>query len=97
MPRVFAGATLVPGIAIGPVVLHGTAVARCGCSPTIREAELARLHEASQRMQQGLDELIAGVPDGSGQRRGSVGVARGARSLPPGCGRRRAGCGAWPR
>src|SRR5262249_29706917 len=27
-------------------------------------AELARLHEAAQRMQQGLDELIAGVPDG---------------------------------
>ena len=27
VPRVFAGATLVPGIAIGPVVLHGTGAA----------------------------------------------------------------------
>ena len=36
IPRVFSGSTLVPGIAIGPVVLHGTAAARCGCSPTTR-------------------------------------------------------------
>ncbi len=64
VPRVFAGATLVPGLAIGPVVLHGYSRRPVRLLADNPEAELARLHEAARRMQQGLDELIAGVPDG---------------------------------
>jgi len=61
VPRVFAGATLMSGIAIGPVVLH--AVRRTGITLLADDpdAELARLHEAAERMQRGLDALIAGV------------------------------------
>ena len=64
VPRVFAGATLVPGIAIGSIVLHGSRSRPARLLADDPEAELARLHEATQRMQQGLDELIAGAPDG---------------------------------
>jgi phosphotransferase system, enzyme I, PtsP len=64
VPRVFAGATLVPGIAIGPVVLHGYQRQSVRLLADNPEAELARLHEATQRMQQDVDELIAGVPEG---------------------------------
>jgi len=64
VPRVFAGATLVPGIAIGVVVMLGYRRDPVRLLADNPEAELARLHEAAQRMQQGLDELIAGVPDG---------------------------------
>lgn len=64
VPRVFSGAPLVPGIAIGPVVLHGTRRGATRLLADDPEAELARLNEAARRMQQGLDELIAGVPDG---------------------------------
>ena len=64
VPRVFAGATLVPGIAIGSIVLHGSRSRPSRLLADDPEAELARLHEATRRMQQGLDELIAGAPDG---------------------------------
>src|SRR5262249_49421376 len=64
VPRVFAGAAMVPGIAIGPVVMHGSRRRPTRLLADDPEAELARLHEAAQRMQQGLDELFAGVPDG---------------------------------
>lgn len=66
VPRVFAGATLVPGIAIGPVVLHGHRRRPVRLLADDPEEELNRLHEASRRMQQGIDELFAGVPDGLG-------------------------------
>ncbi len=61
VPRVFAGTTLMTGIAIGPVVLH--AVRRTGITLLADDpdAELARLHDAADRMQRGLDALIAGV------------------------------------
>jgi len=64
LPRVFAGTTLVSGIAIGSVVFHGIRRRPLRLLADDPEAELARLHDASRRMQQGLDELIAGVPDG---------------------------------
>ncbi len=64
MPRVFAGTSLVSGIAIGVVVLHGNRRRPLRLLADDPDAELARLHEAARRMQQGLDELIAGVPDG---------------------------------
>jgi phosphotransferase system enzyme I (PtsP) len=67
VPRVFAGSTLMGGIAIGPVVLHDmrrTGIRLLADNPA---TELARLNEAADRMQRGLDELIAGVPQGSGR------------------------------
>jgi len=64
VPRVFAGATLVPGLAIGPVVLHGHRHRPVRLLADDPKAELARLHDATQRMQQGLDDLIAGAPEG---------------------------------
>jgi phosphotransferase system enzyme I (PtsP) len=65
VPRVFAGPRLGGGIAIGPVLVHGG-------HPTVRRlladdpvAELRRLQAASERMQRGLDELIAArMPSG---------------------------------
>ena len=63
VPRVFSGASLVPGIAIGPVVLHGSQRAGFRLLADDPAAELTRLHDAAQRMQQGLDELIAGAPE----------------------------------
>ena len=62
--RVFAGSSLMTGIAIGPVVLH--AVRRTGITLLADDpdAELVRLHEAAERMQRGLDALIAGVSPG---------------------------------
>ncbi len=62
VPRVFSGASLMTGLAIGPVVLHGARHTGIRVLADDPEAELARLHEASDRMQRGLDELIAGVP-----------------------------------
>jgi phosphotransferase system enzyme I (PtsP) len=52
------------GIAIGPVVLHGTRRTGIKLLADDPEAELKRLHEAAERMQRGLDALIAGVPTG---------------------------------
>jgi phosphotransferase system, enzyme I, PtsP len=63
VPRVFAGAMLVAGIAIGPVVMHGSHRRPFRLLADDPQVELARLHDAARRMQQGLDELIAGVPD----------------------------------
>ena len=64
VPRVFAGTALMAGIAIGPVVLHGTRRTGIKLLADDPEAELKRLHEAAERMQRGLDALIAGVPTG---------------------------------
>jgi phosphotransferase system enzyme I (PtsP) len=65
VPRVFSGSVLGGGIVIGPVFVRGG-------RPTINRlladdpaAELQRLHAASERMQRGLDELIAArMPSG---------------------------------
>jgi phosphotransferase system, enzyme I, PtsP len=59
VPRVFSGASLVPGIAIGPVVLHGAHSRPSRLLADDPDAELARLQDASRRMQQGLDELFS--------------------------------------
>ena len=69
VPRVYAGTTLMTGVAIGPVVLHGTPRTGIILLADDPEHELVRLREASTRMQRGLDELLAGVPlDGSASR-----------------------------
>jgi phosphotransferase system enzyme I (PtsP) len=62
VPRVFAGTTLMTGIAIGPVVLHGNRLTGIKLLAEDPAHELERLREAADRMQRGLDELLAGVP-----------------------------------
>ena len=64
VPRVFPGATLAPGIAIGSVIVHGPRQRPLRLLADDTAAELGRLNDAAHRMQQGLDELIAGAPDG---------------------------------
>jgi phosphotransferase system enzyme I (PtsP) len=65
VPRLFAVTPLTNGIAIGPVVLHGPPRVPLKLIAEDPAAELARLNAAVERMQRGLDELIAsGVPDG---------------------------------
>jgi len=59
LPRVFTGATLAGGIVIGPVVLHGLRHVTRRLIADDPQAELARLHDAAERMQRGLDALIA--------------------------------------
>jgi len=62
VPRVFAGSTLMTGIAIGPVVLHGMTTTQIALLADDPVAERRRLHDAAERMQRGLDDLIAGAP-----------------------------------
>ena len=59
--RVFAGTSLMTGIAIGSVVLHATRRTGIKLLADDPDAELARLDDAAERMQRGLDALIAGV------------------------------------
>ncbi len=69
LPRRFAAIALVPGIAVGPVILHGRRprVRRLLAEDT--DAEFARLQAAVTRMQTELDRLIAArLPDGDGPR-----------------------------
>jgi phosphotransferase system enzyme I (PtsP) len=69
LPRVFAGKTLAPGIVIGPVVLHGPRFKPRQLLADDPQAELDRLHQAADRMQRRLDELIAArMPDGDAPR-----------------------------
>ena len=65
VPRVFAGTTLMTGIAIGPIILHGTPRTGITLLAENPDHELERLREAADRMQRGLDELLAGVPLGA--------------------------------
>jgi phosphotransferase system enzyme I (PtsP) len=66
VPRLFTGTPLMSGIAVGPIVLL-----RSG-RPVIRlladdpAAEQARLDQAVDRMQRGLDDLFAEVPSKGG-------------------------------
>jgi phosphotransferase system enzyme I (PtsP) len=62
VPRVFSGTTLMTGIAIGPVVLHGSRLTGIKLLAEDPDRELDRLNDASERMQRGIDDLLAGVP-----------------------------------
>ncbi len=62
VPRVFSGSTLMTGIAIGPVVLHGTRMTGIKLLADDPAREMQRLNEAADRMQRGIDDLLAGVP-----------------------------------
>ncbi|HST73862.1 MAG TPA: phosphoenolpyruvate--protein phosphotransferase [Acetobacteraceae bacterium] len=69
LPRVFTGKTLAPGIVIGQVVLHGPRFVARRLLADDPDAELDRLHQAADRMQRRLDELIAArMPDGDAPR-----------------------------
>jgi phosphotransferase system, enzyme I, PtsP len=58
LPRFFSGTVLVPGIAIGPVVLRRRAAAGRLLADD-PDSELTRLRSAAERVQEGLDELIS--------------------------------------
>jgi phosphotransferase system enzyme I (PtsP) len=63
VPRRFPGAVLVPGLAIGPVLIHGTTHAPRRLLADDPAEELRRLNRAVDQMQHGLDKLIAdGLP-----------------------------------
>jgi phosphotransferase system enzyme I (PtsP) len=59
VPRNFTGKSLVAGLAIGPVVLRTARSMPRGMLADDPAAEQARLDVAAERMQRGLDELIA--------------------------------------
>ncbi len=63
VPRRFPGTVLVPGLALGPVLVHGTAHAPRRLLADDPAEELKRLNRAVDEMQHGLDQLIAsGLP-----------------------------------
>jgi phosphotransferase system enzyme I (PtsP) len=62
VPRVFSGTTLMTGIAFGSVVLHGARLTGFKLLAENPAHELERLREAADRMQRGLDQLLAKVP-----------------------------------
>ena len=72
VPRRFAANVLVPGLAIGTVVLHGTTRGPRRLLAEDPAAELARLNEAVAAMQRSLDELIdSGLPKTRGPEAGA--------------------------
>jgi phosphotransferase system enzyme I (PtsP) len=66
VPRLFKGTTLMAGIAAGPVVLLASARPVSRFLSDDWEAEQARLDQAVDRMQRGLDDLFAEVPHTGG-------------------------------
>ena len=69
MPRQFAANPIAPGLAIGPVVLHGMGAPLRRTLAEDPEAELARLSAAGVSMRQSLEDLIESrAPDGDGPR-----------------------------
>jgi phosphotransferase system, enzyme I, PtsP len=62
IPRLFKGVTLMAGIAAGPIVLLATARPVARFLSDDPEAEQARLDQAVDRMQRGLDDLFSDVP-----------------------------------
>ena len=67
LPRRFEAASLAPGIAIGPIVLHGASQVPHRLLSDDPDAELARFERAVAAMQHGVDRLIADrLPDGDG-------------------------------
>ena len=66
VPRVFAGTPLTGGLGIGPAVLHGPPRVSPRLLADDPDAELSRLHDAVERMQRGLDELLESNTPASG-------------------------------
>jgi phosphotransferase system enzyme I (PtsP) len=63
VPRLFSGAPLMGGIAIGPIVLLRPARLVARLLADDPKAEQVRLDQAVDRMQRGLDDLFAEVPN----------------------------------
>ncbi len=61
VPRLFAGTTLMGGIAVGPIVLLRSARTVVTLLADDPQVELNRLDKAVDQMQRGLDDLFAGV------------------------------------
>ena len=69
LPRQFDAAPIAPGLAIGPVVLHGMGAPVRRLLAEDPEAELQRVAAAAASMQKALDDLIeSSQPDGDGAR-----------------------------
>ncbi len=69
VPRRFSAASLVPGVAIGPVLRLGARAAPRELLADDPVAEMAKLTRALDTMQRGIDELIsARLPDGDAPR-----------------------------
>ena len=69
MPRRFAANPMSPGIAIGPVVLHGVGAPLRRLLADNPAVELGRLSKAASSMRQSLEDLIeTRLPDGEGPR-----------------------------
>ncbi len=69
LPRQFAASPIAPGLAIGPVVLHGMGAPVRRLLADDPQAELARIEAASESIQTALDALIdQSRPDGDGAR-----------------------------
>ena len=69
LPRQFDAAPLAPGLAIGPVVMHGLGAPVRRLLADDPAVELARVLAAASSMQKALDDLIeASKPDGDGAR-----------------------------
>jgi phosphotransferase system enzyme I (PtsP) len=62
VPRLFSGTQLMGGIAVGPIVLLRSARPAVRLLADDPAAEQARLDQAVDRMQRGLDDLFADVP-----------------------------------
>ncbi len=62
VPRLFAGTSLMGGIAVGPIVLLRSARPAVRLLADDPVAEQLRLDQAADRMQRGLDDLFADVP-----------------------------------
>jgi len=63
VPRLFAGTPLMGGIAVGPVILRRSARPVTRLLAEDPQQEQARLEQAVDRMQRGLDDLFADVPN----------------------------------
>ena len=63
VPRLFAGTPLMGGIAVGPIVLLRSARPAVQVLADDPKAEQDRLDQAVDRMQRGLDDLFADVPN----------------------------------
>jgi phosphotransferase system enzyme I (PtsP) len=69
LPRQFEGANLAPGLAIGPVVVHGATSSVRRLLAEDSAIELRRVQTAWEAMRHGLDVLIAErAPDGDASR-----------------------------
>ena len=63
VPRVFVGTPLMGGIAVGPIVLSRSARPIVQLLADDPQSEQLRLEQAVDRMQRGLDDLFADVPN----------------------------------